>query len=169
MRAERCETHQFDTTVMGCLQRKNILYAREDEKEALLNAYRRNCILTAKYSDEDGLSQPDSASHVCGSELVLITGFSGVGKTRLALELQPHVEQDGGFFCSGKFDGLERLESCYPFVQAMADFLSQLQTRRRVYKEKQQTVATEQTISKSEQAYDKIVEDLKDIANTEFY
>lgn len=85
------------------------------------------------------------------------------------MELQPVVQKDGGFFCSGKFDGLERLECCYPFVQAITDYLSQLQMRRQQDLDAQEEKRhPDQTRLGIENPYNEIVKNLESIANTEF-
>ncbi len=43
-----------------------------------------------------------------GSELALIAGYSGVGKSALAHEIQQPVLERQGYFCEGKFDQFQR-------------------------------------------------------------
>lgn len=60
------------------------VYERDEQQSRLHAAYRKR--KTAR-----------------NSELYLITGESGTGKTTLATSIKEQVIQDGGFFCSGKF------------------------------------------------------------------
>lgn len=80
------------------------LYDRSDQMEQLLQAYRRRTSATSITSTP--ASPIDTNHDLSGNqhELVLITGPAGGGKTALALSLQDLVEQDGGFFCRGKFN-----------------------------------------------------------------
>ena len=75
------------------------LYARDQEERQLLEAYRRCCDYQKQQQQQ---------------ELTLVTGPSGTGKTFLVTRsLQPHVEEAGGFFITGKFDPLDRPEGYY--------------------------------------------------------
>jgi predicted ATPase/class 3 adenylate cyclase len=64
------------------------LYGRSDELERLLQSYKR----AAKGT----------------SEIVLIAGYSGVGKSRLVSEVKKAISQENGYFISGKFDQFKR-------------------------------------------------------------
>ncbi|KYG07380.1 protein kinase [Sorangium cellulosum] len=75
------------------------LYGREREVEALLAAFER--VLTQ--------GRP---------ELVLVSGYSGIGKSSLVAELHRPVVRERGFFLSGKFDQLERDIPYHAFLQA---------------------------------------------------
>ena len=55
--------------------------------------------------------------------LLLTSGSSGAGKTRLAKRLWQSVEARGGFFVMGKFDQLKRPEPFAPVVPALAEFV----------------------------------------------
>src|SRR6185437_8508443 len=54
-----------------------------------------------------------------GSELVLVTGYSGIGKTSLVSELHRPVTLARGYFLAGKFDQLKRDIPYEPIVQAL--------------------------------------------------
>lgn len=64
------------------------LYGREREVEQLLSAFQR--------------------ASAGGSELLLIAGGSGVGKSRLVNEVQKPIVEHRGYFLSGKFDQFKR-------------------------------------------------------------
>ena len=59
------------------------LYGREAEIKTLLTAFERVCIQ---------------------SEIVLIAGYSGIGKSALVQELYQPITQSRGYFITGKFD-----------------------------------------------------------------
>ena len=48
----------------------------------------------------------DAHASACrgGTEIVLVSGYSGVGKSRLVNELHRPVARSDGWFCPGKFD-----------------------------------------------------------------
>ncbi|GAK49048.1 ATP-binding region ATPase domain protein [Candidatus Moduliflexus flocculans] len=82
------------------------LYGRDREIGQLRDAYRRL---------RDG-----------GTELLLIAGASGTGKTALANELRLPVLQDRGYFLSGKFQQLQRTVPYAALTQAFAQFCEML-------------------------------------------
>lgn len=82
------------------------LYGRSKEQEQILRVY-------------DRIRDPSSPRK---SELILIEGKEGTGKTSLARTLQAQVEQDGGFFLFGKFDQEQRREPHVAFSTAFSTF-----------------------------------------------
>lgn len=82
----------------------SLLYDRETQQKALYESYRRCCQRS--------------------SELILVTGVSGTGKTALVHTLRDVVGDDGGFFIEGKFDQLERVDQYYPVVGALSEFVN---------------------------------------------
>ncbi|CAB9510465.1 multi-sensor signal transduction multi-kinase [Seminavis robusta] len=83
------------------------LYDREDQSQELADAYQRCCSC-------DGTS-----------ELVLVTGASGTGKSALARSIHSLVQADGGFLIQGKFED-HGGRSHGPFLDAVEDFVVQL-------------------------------------------
>ncbi|MGK3987086.1 AAA family ATPase [Sorangium sp. So ce136] len=83
------------------------LYGRERELEALLAVFDR---VVAQ-------GRP---------ELVLVSGYSGVGKSSLVAELHRPVARARGFFLAGKFDQLKRDVPYLPFLQAFRGLLQEL-------------------------------------------
>ncbi|MFY0533608.1 AAA family ATPase [Nannocystis pusilla] len=59
------------------------------------------------------------------TELLLVAGYSGIGKSALVHELHKTIARDGGTFVAGKFDQLARNAPYAPFVQAFRDLLRQ--------------------------------------------
>ena len=84
------------------------LYGRETEIETLLSAF-----------DRVSLSQ---------SELMLIAGYSGVGKSVLVQELYKPITQKNGYFIAGKFDQYQRNIPYSAVVSAFQELIKQLLT-----------------------------------------
>ena len=86
------------------------LYGREPEVEALLAAFDRVV----------GGSQP---------ELVLVSGYSGIGKSSVVNELHKASVPRRGLFASGKFDQLKRDIPYATLVQALQSLIRPLLSR----------------------------------------
>ncbi|MEG4119801.1 AAA family ATPase [Microcoleus sp. N9_B4] len=82
------------------------LYGREIEVQTLLNAFDRVANGT--------------------SELMLVAGFSGIGKTAVVNEVHKPIVRQRGYFIKGKFDQFNRNIPFSAFVQAFRDFMAQL-------------------------------------------
>jgi predicted ATPase/signal transduction histidine kinase len=82
------------------------LYGREAEVQVLLDAFDRVA---------NG-----------GSELMLIAGFSGIGKTAVVNEVHKPIVRQRGYFIKGKFDQFNRNIPLSAFVQALRDLMGQL-------------------------------------------
>ncbi|WP_414529044.1 AAA family ATPase [Nodularia chucula] len=84
------------------------LYGRETEVKALLNAFERI---------------------ILGSiEIMLISGFSGIGKTAVVHEVHKQIVSQKGYFISGKFDQFQRDVPFSALVQAFRNFIEQILT-----------------------------------------
>jgi diguanylate cyclase (GGDEF)-like protein len=60
---------------------------------------------------------------------VLISGYSGVGKTAIINQVQPQLARQRGDFCRGKFDQLNRHLPLSAVVQALRDLINQWLTQ----------------------------------------
>ncbi|MEM6591816.1 MAG: serine/threonine-protein kinase PknK, partial [Cyanobacteria bacterium P01_C01_bin.73] len=60
------------------------------------------------------------------SELVLVAGFSGIGKTAVVNEVHKPITRQNGYFVKGKFDQFNRDIPLSAFVQALRSLVSQL-------------------------------------------
>ncbi|MGL4503689.1 MAG: AAA family ATPase [Planktothrix sp.] len=88
------------------------LYGREAEIELLLQASNR-------------LNDPALNG---GKEMMLISGYSGIGKSALVREIYKPLTQKHGYFISGKFDQLQRNIPYGAIAQAFATLIRQLLT-----------------------------------------
>ncbi len=93
------------------------LYGRENEVEQLLAAFNRVA----------GIS-PGNNRHKSHSELMLVAGFSGIGKTAVVKEVHKPIVKQRGYFIQGKFDQFNRNIPLDAFVQAFRDLMGQLLT-----------------------------------------
>ncbi|WP_347239454.1 AAA family ATPase [Microcoleus sp. FACHB-68] len=82
------------------------LYGRENEVLALLAAFERVSAGSA--------------------EMMLVAGFSGIGKTAVVNEVRKPIVRQRGYFIKGKFDQFQRNLPFSAFVQAFRDLMVQL-------------------------------------------
>ena len=90
----------------GYLNISQKLYGREEQTEQLLSSY-------------------EKVSHGA-VELMLVTGYSGIGKTSLVKEVHKPMTRENGIFLSGKFDQLQRNIPYQPFAQAFGRHIHQI-------------------------------------------
>ncbi|MGL6269336.1 MAG: AAA family ATPase, partial [Chitinophagaceae bacterium] len=84
------------------------LYGRTSELEKLLQSY--------KHASNGQ------------AELVLVSGYSGVGKSRLVSEIKKTISQSNGYFISGKFDQFKRDVPLSPLLLAFRELILQILT-----------------------------------------
>ncbi|MDB9515328.1 protein kinase, partial [Kamptonema animale CS-326] len=77
------------------------LYGRETEAETLLQAFERVSL--------------------GATEMMLVAGFSGIGKTAVVNEVHKPIVRQRGYFIKGKFDQFQRNIPFSAFVQAFRD------------------------------------------------
>jgi predicted ATPase/signal transduction histidine kinase/tRNA A-37 threonylcarbamoyl transferase component Bud32 len=92
------------------------LYGREQEVKILLQAFER---VTGRQEDIFPKAK---------SELMLITGFSGIGKTAVVNEIHKPIVAARGYFIKGKFDQFQRDIPFSALVCALKDLIDQLLT-----------------------------------------
>ncbi|MEG4999513.1 trifunctional serine/threonine-protein kinase/ATP-binding protein/sensor histidine kinase [Microcoleus sp. B4-D4] len=95
------------------------LYGRETEVETLLEAFERISSGT--------------------TEMMLVAGFSGIGKTVVVNEVHKPIVRQRGYFIKGKFDQFNRNIPFLAFVQAFRDLMGQLLSESDEKLEKWQT------------------------------
>ncbi len=93
------------------------LYGRETEVQTLLEAFDR--VATP-------LSSPLSKGGQRGVEIMLVAGFSGIGKTAVVNEVHKPIARQRGYFIKGKYDQFQRNIPFSAFVQAFRDLMGQL-------------------------------------------
>jgi len=84
------------------------LYGREKEINILLNTYQKVC--------------------AGKSELMLIEGYSGVGKSALINELHKPITKNRGYFITGKFDQYKRDIPYSSLIESFQDLIRQILT-----------------------------------------
>ncbi|WP_427158301.1 trifunctional serine/threonine-protein kinase/ATP-binding protein/sensor histidine kinase [Aliinostoc sp. HNIBRCY26] len=84
------------------------LYGRETEVQTLLEAFERVSL--------------------GATEMMLVAGFSGIGKTAVVNEVHKPIVRQRGYFIKGKFDQFNRNIPFSAFVQAFRDLMAQLLT-----------------------------------------
>ena len=102
----------FAIATKDCSDRFQIpqkLYGREAETASLIAAFDRVC-----------------AVDLSPSELMLVTGYSGVGKTTLVREIYKPITEKRGYFISGKFERFDRNTPYSAVVDALKDLIKQL-------------------------------------------
>ncbi|MEH1945939.1 MAG: ATP-binding sensor histidine kinase [Nostoc sp.] len=95
------------------------LYGRETEAETLLQAFERVANPPESPLGKGGLR---------GVEMMLVAGFSGIGKTAVVNEVHKPIVRQRGYFIKGKFDQFQRNIPFSAFVQAFRDLMEQLLT-----------------------------------------
>ncbi|MDJ1170254.1 AAA family ATPase [Roseofilum sp. BLCC_M154] len=92
------------------------LYGREQEVAQLLAAF-------------DRIASPPDPPNKAGAgkaEMMLIAGFSGIGKTAVINEVHKPIVRQRGYFIKGKFDQFNRNIPFSAFVQAFRNLMEQL-------------------------------------------
>jgi len=104
------------------------LYGRESEVQTLLDAFDRVA------GREEAEIKPENQSKIQNPkskiELMLVAGFSGIGKTAVVNEVHKPIVRQRGYFIKGKFD---QFKSDIPFsawVQAFQNLMKQLLTEK---------------------------------------
>jgi PAS domain S-box-containing protein len=97
------------------------LYGREAEIKALWEGF--DGVAGGGREYEDKRSFPSSPS---SSKMMLVSGYSGVGKSALVQELYKPITARRGYFISGKFDQLQRNIPYSAIVDALRKLVQQL-------------------------------------------
>jgi predicted ATPase/signal transduction histidine kinase/tRNA A-37 threonylcarbamoyl transferase component Bud32 len=103
------------------LQIPQKLYGRESEIEQLLASFKR---VTAERNSSEGTEVTSQKR----AEMMLVGGFSGIGKTALIQELYRPIFQQRGYFVAGKFDQFQRNIPYSAVVSALQSLVRQLLT-----------------------------------------
>ncbi|MBF2048635.1 MAG: AAA family ATPase [Elainella sp. C42_A2020_010] len=108
------------------------LYGRETEVATLLAAFDRIATPSSSFGEAHEPPPPlvrrGSRAASPKSELLLVAGYSGIGKTALVNEIHKPIVRQRGYFIRGKFDQLQRNIPFSAFLQALRDLMQQLLT-----------------------------------------
>jgi predicted ATPase len=97
------------------------LFDRNQEREQLEQVYARSKDASTRTTNIASMS----ATTTTTTQVVLIHGKTGVGKTALAESLRPRVHSDGGYFVKAKYDQvLPRQEESYSTLISAFDTLA---------------------------------------------
>jgi predicted ATPase/signal transduction histidine kinase/CheY-like chemotaxis protein len=117
------------------------LYGREEEVATLIHAFERvsnppqpplskagtwegELIVTPPYQGEE----PKAGGWRKGAEMMLVSGYSGIGKSSLVNEVHKPIVRQRGYFISGKFDQFKRNIPYASLIQAFQELMRQLLT-----------------------------------------
>ncbi|MGB3534054.1 MAG: AAA family ATPase [Microcoleaceae cyanobacterium] len=106
------------------------LYGRDNEVQALLSAFDR--IATPTYQpvshqvNSDDIDSKQAETEQRRVEMMLVAGYSGIGKTAVINEVHKPIVRQRGYFISGKFDQYQRNIPFSALVQAFQDLIEQL-------------------------------------------
>ena len=89
------------------------LYGRQREIDILLTAFER-------------VATPPINNEKPRVEMMLVAGFSGIGKTAIVNEVNKPIVRKRGYFIKGKFDQFNRNIPLSAFVQAFRDLMEQI-------------------------------------------
>ena len=110
------------------------LYGRETEVLTLLAAFGRvacpqeNSTAADLEVSSPSSREPHKLPRTATTEIILVAGFSGIGKTAVVNEVHKPIVQQRGYFIKGKFDQFRRDIPFSAWVQALQSFLRQLLT-----------------------------------------
>jgi predicted ATPase/signal transduction histidine kinase len=115
------------------------LYGRATEVAALLAAFDRVANPSSSRSqallgnerngqkeDHPLIKGSSGDSNLSRSEMMLVAGFSGIGKTAVINEIHKPIVRQRGYFIKGKYDQFQRNIPFSAFVQAFRDLMEQL-------------------------------------------
>jgi PAS domain S-box-containing protein len=101
------------------------LYGREREIETLLNAFDRICDITdsaALYKLAPEIRTPQTVK----SEIILVSGHAGIGKSALVREIHKPLTLENGYFITSKFDQFKRNTPYYAIIDAFSELMQQI-------------------------------------------
>jgi PAS domain S-box-containing protein len=90
----------------GAFQIPQVLYGRDSEIQSLLSHFERVCL--------------------GATELMLVSGYSGIGKSALVNQIRQPIVQQQGYFIQGKFDQFKQNVPYDSIIQAFQQLIRQL-------------------------------------------
>ncbi|MBD2067787.1 AAA family ATPase [Leptolyngbya sp. FACHB-671] len=98
------------------------LYGREQEVALLLSAFSR-----VGYPEYNGVAAlPNNTETKFNVEMMLVSGYAGIGKSALVQEIYKPITQKRGYFISGKFDQFGRNIPYSAIAHALQKLVQQL-------------------------------------------
>jgi PAS domain S-box-containing protein len=107
---------------LGRFQLPQKLYGREAEIKTLLDTFDRVTVTTEPTGNSITRQQNKTL------ELMLVTGYAGIGKSALVQEVYKPITRRRGYFISGKFDQFQRNIPYVSLIQAFQSLIRQLLT-----------------------------------------
>ncbi|MEZ2226111.1 MAG: AAA family ATPase [Microcoleus sp.] len=104
------------------------LYGREAEVERLLAAFDRVSDTPQQPITQNENSEPALKIGSGRSEILLVSGYSGIGKTAIVNEIYKPIVRQRGYFVKGKFDQFKRDIPYAALIQAFQSLIWQLLT-----------------------------------------
>ncbi len=95
------------------------LFGRESEIETLLNAFDRICDITSS-GDKTDLAESRE------SEIILVSGYAGIGKSTLVREIHKPLTLENGYFITAKFDQFKGDTPYYAIIEAFSELMQQI-------------------------------------------
>lgn len=95
----------------GRFQIRQKLYGREEDIQKFMNSFQN--------------------ASLGGKEIMLVSGYSGVGKSALVSELHKPITSKRGFFVSGKYDQFQKNLPYFAIRQAFEEFIKLLLTEKK--------------------------------------
>jgi len=100
------------------------LYGRKAEVDRLLAAFER----VSGIEEAPRLENAENIAACSQSEIVLVSGYSGIGKTAIVNEVHKPIVRQRGYFIKGKFDQFKRNIPYAALIQAFQSLIGQLLT-----------------------------------------
>jgi PAS domain S-box-containing protein len=112
----------------GNFQIPQKLYGREREIDTLLAAFARGRVTFAPAIASPAQEHVSAGENIQQStvKMMLVSGYSGIGKSALVQEIYKPIAQQRGYFIAGKFDQLQRNIPYSAIAQAFKSLVRQL-------------------------------------------
>ena len=113
--------------ISGKFQIPQKLYGREAEVSTLIAAFER--VSQPLQSSQIQVGFPQKEERQQGRvEMMLVSGYSGIGKSSLVYEIHKPITRHKGYFISGKFDQFKRNIPYAPLIHAFQELIRQILT-----------------------------------------
>ena len=148
-RASEERQERVDASPNELLATRDVLLCRDGERDILHRAYQSVGSMRAQNNPTQ-------------TQLAMIHGSTGTGKTSLAFSLQPQVVEDGGYFLYGKFDHFQGTKPHDAIANAFGSFCNQVSERgERVRSDLKQKIL--QTVGGESNTLTRVIPELQQI------